>query len=166
MTRCPVHLAPLFVKPMRATALSAQRATRRSPWRSIRFEVVGDNSLVFMDYMFPGIRETTALLPIRGGSSAVASRHHRNNALVRPQHVAVRRHKVTTLEHLFGARASRFGQEIIMAGSDLAAPNGQSSLFGEKTFTRRRDDKLRSHPSCISTRGAPLTNGAADVSGR
>jgi hypothetical protein len=122
----------LFVKPMRATALSTQRATRRSPWRSIRFEVVGDNSLVFMDYMFPGIRETTALLPIRGGSSAVASRHHRNNALVRPQHVAVRRHKVTTLEHLFGARA-----QSIRTGDHYGRVGFSSAQWAKFTIWRK-----------------------------
>lgn len=60
----------------------------------------------------------------------------------------------------------RLGQEASMARTATVTPCVQTARPREKTFTRHPLDTLRSHPSCISARCAPSTNGAADVSGR
>src|SRR6478752_6258007 len=82
------------------------------------------------------------------------------------RHVMVSRHKVTTLRPLVSVAASQTGQEANMAETVLVTPRMQTECPSEKTFTRRLLDTLRSHPSCISARSVPLTDGAADVSGR
>jgi hypothetical protein len=57
-------------------------------------------------------------------------------------------------------------QETKMPEAVPDTPHMQSARARKKTFTRHPYDTLRSHPSCISAGGVPLTDGAADVSGR
>jgi hypothetical protein len=87
-------------------------------------------------------------------------------ALLRRSHVVVNCHKVTTLGHLVGEAASQTAQEAKMPEPEPAIPIVQSAPAREKTFTRHPHDTLRSHLSCISASDTPITDGAADVSGR
>jgi hypothetical protein len=82
------------------------------------------------------------------------------------RHVGVNSHKENTLRHLVVAAAGNGVEEHTMSEAESDTPLVQTARIREKTFTRHRDDTLRSHPSCIGTKRIPTTDGAADVSGR
>lgn len=168
--RCPVNRTPSFVKTAH-TSGNGDRA--RDVWPTGRltgaaplFYILPHSILTINDNIPPywiGIRCFT---PPDTKPDRRPPRRLARVAVTGRGQVPVNRHKVTMLHHLLGCTDSRLAQEPTMAEPVPDTPGKQTACWNEKTFTRRLADTLRSHPSCISARAIPLTNGAADVSGR
>jgi hypothetical protein len=170
MKRRSAYTPRSFVKP--AHAVGRRPADRVSMIRiepcarSPGCEESPRNLLVFLHYTMETRTEFTARSAMGAVICQGAKRCLPELSPPPPQHVAVIRHKVTTRQHVVALPTSRCGQEVIVSEPEPATPSVQTSHTGEKTFTRRGHDTLRSHLSCIAARGFPFSNGAADVSGR
>ena len=168
MTRRPVNFARFVVKPAHAAESldypgRPHHQGRLGAW-SRKSEEYSYNALVVMHYMPQCSATNQATWWPRGDTTGTRLAHDAQGCQV---DAIARRGEPPQSSHaasLVGI-SETLGQEVLHMGAQQATPRRESACPGQKTFTRRGNDTVGSHLSCISTRGVlPLTNGAADAS--
>jgi hypothetical protein len=170
MTRWSVHPPRCLVKRSHAPrviwAAEPPAAAAQHLGQSQKSEAITGNSLVIRIYI--QVYPASCQAGTAGGATALACRGMelpiqgcQVGAIARRSEPPQSHHALSHFDMM-----EPLGQEFLM-DAQRATPTLESSGRRQKTFTRRRNHTLRSHLSCMSDRGIlPLTNGAANASGR